>query len=611
MAMQFQSLSCAIDVVFWHLLAKKKLEELKLDASAIPITACYSVSSHPEVPARLQITSDSLLHQQSLFGGVQVRGQLKNFNTREEFVSFDRASLLKTAVGEELNSFVLATYADLKQHTFSYMFCFPMAILPQLSAQVLEVSQAFNEPRLRKALCETLQSTGLPGFFNISENEGSYSVTPLDLSSSLAVGFVDPCPLPNHPAGVVRNLLARLSKAGHSSVRLLAVKDILTSDPATCSLGKSRVFDIQLPGDLEDPKYVGWEANAKGKLAPRVVNLKSQMDPVELTNSAVDLNLKLMRWRMLPDLNLDKLAATKVLLFGAGTLGCQLARNLLAWGVRHFTFVDCGKVAYSNPVRQSLYSFEDSVQGQPKAEAAAANMAKIYPGVHAKGYSLEIPMPGHSVRNREDAVQQDVSQLRALVEEHDVIYLLTDTRESRWLPTLLGSLYDKLVISAALGFDSFLVMRHGQSPRVGGDRLGCYFCYDIVAPRNSTADRTLDQQCTVTRPGLSYQAAAITSELTVSLLHHPDGNRASYESSTMLGELPHQVRGSFHSFSVSQCHGPAFSKCTACSEGVLREYEANDFAFLAQVFEVPDYLEQLCGLDQIAYDEDAIIEIAD
>jgi hypothetical protein len=49
------------------------------------------------------------------------------------------------------------------------------------------------------------------------------------------------------------------------------------------------VFDIQLPGDLEDPKYVGWEANAKGKVAPRVVNLKSQMDPVELTNSAVEL----------------------------------------------------------------------------------------------------------------------------------------------------------------------------------------------------------------------------------------------------------------------------------------------------------------------------------
>ena len=64
-------------------------------------------------------------------------------------------------------------------------------------------------------------------------------------------------------------------------------------------------------------------------------------------------------------------------------------------------------------------------------------------------------------------VEADVDKLRALIDSHDVVFLLMDTREARWLPTVLAAAAGKLAINAALGFDSFVVMRHGLPPIPG------------------------------------------------------------------------------------------------------------------------------------------------
>jgi len=269
-------------------------------------------------------------------------------------------------------------------------------------------------------------------------------------------------------------------------------------------------------------------------------------------------------------------------------------------------------VSFSNPVRQCLYEFEDCLNGgRPKAAAAADRLRKIFPSVEAEGIEMTIPMPGHAVSAVEiEQVKGNVALLEKLVQSHDVVFLLTDSRESRWLPTLLGSYFGKIVITSGLGFDTFVVMRHGiYDPKNPHDpeRLGCYFCNDVVAPQDSMKDRTLDQQCTVTRPGISGIASAIAVELMVSLLHHPLGAKAPAESSTELfenttsplGVVPHQIRGFLSHFTNVLVFANAYDKCTACSLSVIEEYKNHGFDFLLQVFNNPTYLEDISGLTQL------------
>ena len=70
------------------------------------------------------------------------------------------------------------------------------------------------------------------------------------------------------------------------------------------------------------------------KLAPKKIDLSASMDSRQLAANAVDLNLKLMKWRLQPGIDLETIKEKKILLLGSGTLGCNVARALIGWGVR-------------------------------------------------------------------------------------------------------------------------------------------------------------------------------------------------------------------------------------------------------------------------------------
>ena len=103
-----------------------------------------------------------------------------------------------------------------------------------------------------------------------------------------------------------------------------------------------------------------------------------------------------MKWRLVQNLELDKIKNTRCLLLGSGTLGCNVARALVAWGINHIVMVDNKNVSFSNPARQSLYTYQDAIGGaQSKAKAAAIALRLINPSIDSKGVDLSIKMPGH------------------------------------------------------------------------------------------------------------------------------------------------------------------------------------------------------------------------
>jgi ubiquitin-like modifier-activating enzyme ATG7 len=52
-----------------------------------------------------------------------------------------------------------------------------------------------------------------------------------------------------------------------------------------------------------------------------------------------------------------------------------------------------------------------------------------------------------------EKVKEDVSLLHDLIRQHDVIFLLTDSRESRWLPTVIASVEKKVRFQIKQLFD--------------------------------------------------------------------------------------------------------------------------------------------------------------
>ena len=111
-----------------------------------------------------------------------------------------------------------------------------------------------------------------------------------------------------------------------------------------------------------------------------------------------------------------------------------------------------GATDYEDP-----YYGKVSRKFERKKEAITVSRLAPESVMQARGVVASIPMPGHGCAP-DEALQRDVEQLEALISEADAVFSVLDSRESRWLPTLLCSKLNKLHITTALGFASFLVI---------------------------------------------------------------------------------------------------------------------------------------------------------
>lgn len=123
------------------------------------------------------------------------------------------------------------------------------------------------------------------------------------------------------------------------------------------------------------------------------------------------------RQRMLTSVGLDgqrRLADARVLIVGAGGLGCPAALYLAAAGIGTLGLVDDDEVAIHNLHRQILYRTEDV--GTSKVDAARAALLSLNP----------------EIRVRRHPVRASALNARPLIEDYDLVLDGTDRFESRY-----------------------------------------------------------------------------------------------------------------------------------------------------------------------------------
>jgi len=192
-----------------------------------------------------------------------------------------------------------------------------------------------------------------------------------------------------------------------------------------------------------------------------------------------------------------RLKNARVLVVGAGGLGCPVLLYLTAAGVGTIGLIDPDVVALSNLQRQVLYTTDEV--GKPKVKMAVSHLNRLNPDLTFDTYNMAL----------------EIGNARSVIEKYDIVVDCTDNFTVRYLVNDMCVLLGKPFVYGAIHrFEGQVAVLNASLP--DGSRGPTYRCIFPEEPNSIEIPNCNDTGVLGVLPGVigTYQASEVIKLIT-------------------------------------------------------------------------------------------------
>ncbi|EYC42891.1 hypothetical protein Y032_0513g2756 [Ancylostoma ceylanicum] len=370
---EFVPFSTFIDTTFWAELNRRKLHEWRLDETPRYMSGSFSLVETVGECCWLSLGHESFQQSDANVcnGQLLLFNTLENFKglDRKALLRREAQKVWDLIVSGEwlyhpdrLTTFIFTVFADLKKYQYYYWNCFPTLCFPsqikqEVSFDVNLVSfllfwraasiffkrNSVRSPiagnkcgrscgqcqivgpvcAIRPYLCfiakvVSINVDGKPLHYYDKErahvfllySDGQcvplHKIVEVSDPTEMKVVYADPSPVRGRAGWPLRNLVAAVaySKPSWNSCSFISLREGNHLEEFKISWEQANVNDF--------PPTVGWERTHEGKMVPQFADMRKQFDPKKLMEQSVGLNLSLIKWRLVPEMRLERYSSLSV-----------------------------------------------------------------------------------------------------------------------------------------------------------------------------------------------------------------------------------------------------------------------------------------------------------